>query len=183
MARDYKSYSNKKKKSAKKNHSLSILLGLGFVFIVAIAFVWFQQRQSTKKFMPTQAKKNVQKVEKSKPKHPKITFDFYNLLPKEKVALPPPSVTSTTTQKNSVIAKPKQYILQIASLRNYKDADGMRAKLLLKGFKTEVKKIAVNGSVWYRVQAGPYTTFNAASDAQNQLRKDNQDSLVKTITS
>ena len=137
MSKDYKSYSANKKKSKKKKtsgnkHMVMWLVVIALIAIFVAGLYWLSTRtagkQSIKKIpVNGQTKK---KPAPKKPVAPKIKFEFYNLLPKENDMLP-----TVNTQSGSSQAPPATqtlYILQIASLKNFKDADTMKAKTHLK---------------------------------------------------
>lgn len=78
------------------------------------------------------------------------------------------------------VAKPMppvhHYALQLAAFRNYQDADELKAKLILQGYPTTISSATVNGTVWYRLSIGPYTTTTDAKIVQAKLE---QTHLVK----
>ena len=68
------------------------------------------------------------------------------------------------------------YILQVASFRSTKDADGLKAQLTLLGFRPVVQTVAVNSAEkWHRVRIGPYTDRDSLEAARVRLRADGHD--------
>jgi cell division protein FtsN len=185
MSKDYKSYSaNKKKKSKKKKSSgkKPIVMWLVVVLLIVVfvsGLYWLSQLSSKKQSMKVVSVKVEKKKNpvKKKPIIPKIKFEFYNLLPKENDNLPTVN-TGTVQQPQEQI----RYILQVASLKNFSDADTMKAKLILNGYNVQVKKITSTGTVWYRVQVGPFGSINAATNAQVTLRKEKFDSIIRKVS-
>jgi cell division septation protein DedD len=81
---------------------------------------------------------------------------------------PAPITTATPTP----IKPPSHhYALQLAAFRNYQDADELKAKLILQGYPTTISNATVNGTVWYRLSIGPYSTTAAAKIVQAKLEK------------
>ena len=72
--------------------------------------------------------------------------------------------------------KPGHYILQVASFRSMKDADGLKAKLILNGFNPVVQSVVISGEEKrYRVRLGPYPDRGSLEAARAQLRERGHD--------
>ena len=191
MPADYKSYTRKKKRrNAKKNEKRRLLWIIGIVILILLGavFYWLSKNDSIK--IPIKkiahksavAAKTVKKEIKKKLEQPEIKFEFYNLLPKEKVTVPGnPNPTVAVSKNNTPAINNSHYLLQVASLKKFSDADSMKANLIMKGFSAQVKKIDVKGNTWFRVQIGPFISMDNALDTQNKLRKDNQDAIIRKI--
>ena len=88
------------------------------------------------------------------------------------------SETNTTVKKDTQSdadkpLKPGHYILQVASFRSMREADGLKAQLTLLGFRPVVQSVAINSDDnWYRVRIGPYTDRNSLEAARVRLRAD-----------
>ena len=59
------------------------------------------------------------------------------------------------------------HFVQTASLRDKKDAEALRAQLIMKGFDPFIQEAYVNNKLWYRVRLGP---FKRVSDARSVAR-------------
>lgn len=71
--------------------------------------------------------------------------------------------THTTSNKND-------YFLQLASFKDYKDADNLRAKLILSGIDVDIFKAKLsNGDVWYRVRSKKSTNYQEVDGLKNKL--------------
>ncbi len=115
-------------------------------------------------------------------------FDFYTLLPESEVtvSIADPAPVKTPTKKTdkitaapAVSAKPTKYLLQAGSFRSAKDAERLRAQLLLEGLMPKVERVNVGGSeTWHRVQLGPFTDRASLQSAQKVLAGQNIDSLL-----
>ncbi|WP_263082055.1 SPOR domain-containing protein [Endozoicomonas sp. Mp262] len=124
-------------------------------------------------------------------REPEAVFDFYTLLPESEVILPgdngavvdpvkrditKPQQKVGITQENSTASR---YLLQAGSFRSSKDADRLRAQLLLWGLNPRVEKVNVgNEEYWHRVQLGPFDDKNTLHGAQKILADHNMDSLL-----
>ena len=63
-------------------------------------------------------------------------------------------------------------LLQTGSFRNAKDAERMKARLILNNFpKVKVSKSTSGNGTWYRVRTGPFITFNQLKSALTKLNK------------
>jgi len=95
-------------------------------------------------------------------------FDFYELLPDIEKVMPDdlPEATPDRPSKNY------DYYLQAASFRTHPDAEKLRARLALKGYKSITQAREVNGKgTFYRVRLGPYADKRKAKTAKNKLQK------------
>ena len=128
----------------------------------------------------------------------KPKFEFYTLLPEMEVVVPDedlaapgpaPGESSATAQTPTGAAveddapgdtdpalKSGHYILQVASFRSMKDADGLKAQLTLLGFQPVVQTVAINSDEkWHRVRIGPYADRDSLESARIRLRADGHD--------
>ena len=135
---------------------------------------------------------------------PKPKFEFYTLLPEMEVVVPdedlpaqgaapaktsPPAESAATDTESSIspavekdaqgdtALKAGHYILQVASFRSMKDADGLKAQLTLLGFRPVVQTVAIDSDEkWHRVRIGPYADRDSLEAARVRLRADGHDS-------
>ena len=129
----------------------------------------------------------------------KPKFEFYTLLPEmevvvpdEDVAAPAPApaesggtaeapTTSTAPEADAPgdtdpPLKSGHYILQVASFRSMKDADGLKAQLTLLGFQPVVQTVAIDSDEnWHRVRIGPYADRDSLESARIRLRAGGHD--------
>lgn len=90
-------------------------------------------------------------------------FDFYSILPNRKV-------DSGAKPDEKAAAEDKQFMLQVASYRDQKDAKAMKARLLLLGLKPSVDQVGAEGNIWYRVDLGPYPSVRKADVVRHTLQ-------------
>ena|SRR5690625_1815604 len=119
-------------------------------------------------------------------------YDFYSVLPQKEVVIPDAqldaqvkaeqqasttqetsgadtgSASETTASKAPQSAK-GQYLLQVASFPNAGDADALKARLALNGFRAEVEKVTIKGQTWNRVRLGPYSSATALEADRKKL--------------
>ena len=79
--------------------------------------------------------------------------------------------------EEAAAAKPEgPYIVQVASFKSMKDADGLKAKLLLGGFQPVVQSVVISGEEKrYRVRLGPYPDRASLDAARGELRANGYD--------
>jgi hypothetical protein len=95
-------------------------------------------------------------------------FDFYELLPEIEKVMPDDLPEAAPNRAPTNL----DYFLQAASFREYSDAEKLRARLALKGFKSVTQAREVDGKgTYYRVRLGPYSDKRKAKTAKNKLQK------------
>ena len=95
-------------------------------------------------------------------------FDFYNLLKDSEKFMPDDLPEATPTRPN----KNLEYYLQAASFKEHVDAEKLRARLALKGYKSVSQAREVKGrGTYYRVRLGPYPDKRKAKTTKNKLHK------------
>ena len=79
-----------------------------------------------------------------------------------------PPIVSTSKTRSSV----KAYTIQVASVKNARDADRLVAELKKKGFQSyrAIGKVPGKG-IWYRVRVGEYKSRASARYTLNKLKK------------
>jgi cell division protein FtsN len=151
------------------------------VFLVYLRSTGFNQ-QSPQQVIPTKpdaAKTEAPKQEKKPEPGPVLPqFDFYTILPEKEVIVPDYEINTRAREERVGQAKTASYILQAGSFKDFKDADGLRAKLALMGIESKVEKAKVGTVVWNRVKLGPYTQMTSVSTIRARLRENGIDVLV-----
>ena len=107
----------------------------------------------------------------NKPAQPE--FDFYTMLPASQA----PVVNAGPGQAPAPRTNNK-YILQVASVKEYTDADRLKAELTLLGFNVFIQKYQTGQVTWNRVNIGPYASLQQAATDQNRLRQNNINSIL-----
>lgn len=172
----------------------------GLVFVLIALFVYFLYslsltekqdkpktsitkalKQPTKKPVKVAIKKSSVKAKPTKADKPKdnIQYDFYTILPEAEFVIPEHEVK--TRKREERIGKAKtgvKYSVQAGAFRHYKDADSLKAKLLMMGFSPKIEKATVGSATWYRVKMGPYSRLASIDAIQSRLKSKNMDALV-----
>jgi len=95
-------------------------------------------------------------------------FEFYEILPDIEKVMPDDLPDSEPTRPPENV----DYYLQAASFREHADAEKLRARLALKGYKSVNQARQVEGDgTYYRIRLGPYTDKRKAKTAKNKLQK------------
>ncbi len=122
----------------------------------------------------------------------KPRFDFYTILPEMEVkvadeatpeakpkkprakvkAEKKPAATLPTARKDRQPVGNKLYMLQVASFRQARDADKLKARLAFKGIETRIEKVSINDrQTYHRVRAGPFRGEQRMKQVRARLRK------------
>lgn len=97
-------------------------------------------------------------------------FDFYQLLRH-------PTQILTSGESREVATPPESqpvkqagtYILQVASFRDSKAAEALKAQLALWGIQAEVQSVQVQGETWHRVRIGPLSDLDKINSLRTRL--------------
>ena len=115
-----------------------------------------------------------EKSEQSNPSQ-KPRFEFYTLLPESEVIVPDAPQTDLREHKVSDTV----FLLQAGSFKNPKDADSLRARLLLLNLTARVETFSArNGETWHRVLVGPFEKNSQVASARAKLASNSIDSLL-----
>jgi len=95
-------------------------------------------------------------------------FEFYSVLPDIEQVMPDDLPEAAPSRPNANL----DYYVQAASFRNQSDAEKLRARIALKGFKsiTQARTSEETGT-FYRVRLGPYSNRRKAKTVKNKLQK------------
>jgi len=108
-----------------------------------------------------------------------IKYDFYTVLPEKEFVLPDYEVkTRKREERIGKVKKGVEYSVQAGAFRHHKDADGLKAKLLLMGFLPVIEKAPVKSVTWYRVKMGPYKQLVSVDAIMSRLTQNGMDALV-----
>ncbi len=127
-----------------------------------------------------------------------MDYRFYTLLPRMEVTLgrrepqkdtvPLPRAPSPSSQPSTQEEKPRSpvapdreepFLLQVASFRENRAAEELKARLALQGLKAKVIKSQLKDrGTWYRVRLGPYPDREAAKAVRARLDEAGMDSMI-----
>jgi hypothetical protein len=172
MVKDYaKRKSSFRVKSAKSGRNRKIILLLIVLVITAFFINRLVHRlmYSKKTVINIETGINAKKVAEQTDfdAGSKVQFDFYNILPKEKVSI---NLASSSTE-----TEPKYY-LEIVSVANRQDAIHLKSDLDLLGFDAFITPSKQGASV---INIGPYYYLDMAKTDQSKLRSKNINSILK----
>lgn len=111
---------------------------------------------------------------KGDPESSKPRFDFYTLLPEQKIGLPDARSSGPQQQSTPI----NYYLLQAGSFRRLEDADRRRAELILLGMNPTISDTNVTSGRWFRVQVGPFETRSKLAKARGILANKGIDTLL-----
>ncbi len=114
---------------------------------------------------------------KATEKEKKPGFRFYEMLPESEVV--PPKVEEYTPGPSK---QDFNYLVQSGSFRQKGDAERQRAQIAFQGLRASVQRIDLDsGSVWYRVNVGPFSSRSQMNSAIDKLVSINIQPLIRKI--
>lgn len=113
----------------------------------------------------------------AKAQEKKPGFRFYEMLPESEVV--PPKVEEYTPGPTK---QDFNYLVQSGSFRKKDDAERQRAQIAFQGLRANVQRIDLDsGSVWYRVNVGPFSSRSQMNSAIDKLVSINIQPLIRKI--
>ncbi|PXX89337.1 sporulation protein [Marinobacter vulgaris] len=135
------------------------------------------QRQESKT-APAQPPATEKQVPDTTASDEKPGFRFYDMLPDSEVI--PPEVEEYTPGPAS--QQTFDYLVQTGSFRQQQDAERQRAEIAFQGLRAKVQRIDLDsGSIWYRVNVGPFSSRSQMNAAIDKLVNLNIQPLVRKI--
>lgn len=118
-------------------------------------------------------------------------FQFYSILPELEVAVPDDELKREERQQEQRASTRKgpsgplpdgtQYILQAGSFKQFKEADGFKARLALLGVQASIETVDINGTKWHRVRVGPFTDIKSLNQARARLHEHDIEPMVLKV--
>jgi len=102
-------------------------------------------------------------------------FDFYTLLPEQKVEVEIDPASIATARSNP---SNDQYLLQAGSFKQEEDADRRRGELILLGLDAQVEKTSGDNGRWYRVYICPFESRSKLAKARSLTAQQGIDTLL-----
>jgi cell division septation protein DedD len=188
--RRYKSATRRKKTSRRKtttrktasggsrklpNWSLLVLglaIGLLLAWLIQLVIYGMRNPKSGLNHLmtsstPASSRTRVNKNTGAKNSDAKPSYDFYTILPETETPL---TDREWVRQKHAPVEKGVSYMLQAASYSTYKDADQLKAKLILNGLSSSIQKVSIeNKGTYYRVRVGPFASTKQVDQARETL--------------
>jgi len=121
-------------------------------------------------------------VQPKKTASTEIQYDFYTLLPEAEFTIPEHEIKSyKRAERIGKAVENREYSVQVSSFRHLKDADSLKAKLLLLGFIPKIEKAKVSGVTWFRVKIGPYRQIKSVDAIVSRLHENKIDAMVTAV--
>ncbi|MCH2191105.1 MAG: SPOR domain-containing protein [Gammaproteobacteria bacterium] len=105
-------------------------------------------------------------------------FDFYEVLPDIEKVMP-----NDLADPEPDESRPEtEYYVQAASFRKHADAERLRARLALKGFKSSTyTRTSAERGTFYRVRLGPFDNKRQAESVKNKLQAIGVQPMVTSV--
>lgn len=148
---------------------LGLAIGLLAAWLIQLIIHGMSNPDSGLNNLMKQAKPGNSKPAPTKTTTPaaKPTYDFYTILPETET---PITDRDWNRQKQAPAEQGVNYMLQAASYSSYKDADQLKARLILNGLSPSIEKVTIDGKgTFYRVRVGPYATSAEVDRARDTL--------------
>lgn len=108
-----------------------------------------------------------------------MKWDFYDIFPKSSVPVVEEYGPDGDKEK---VEGPYTYLLQAGSFREAKQADEMRAQLILLGLDVFTKPATRDGVQWYRVMVGPIKSKLEMERQRRKLAENNIASIAMRVS-
>lgn len=116
----------------------------------------------------TSKTKQPDKISKA-PKPAKPQFNFYTILPEIETVITESEARKLRPEKTE---KNVRYILQAGSFTQYRDADRLKANLVLNGLNANIQKVTIEGKgQFHRVRLGPFANLKSLDKTNQKLKQ------------
>ncbi|TJY55171.1 SPOR domain-containing protein [Sinimarinibacterium sp. CAU 1509] len=197
MSRDYAQRSSPRRQATSRGHAkpkampgwVWLLAGLSFGLAIA-AFVYISRpapelARSDEPSPVIAAKKPAAAKNAPIPLPPKEKprFTFYEILRDQEVVVPKEQTRSAKAPKvdapTAADSSTEQYVIQVASFREQKEADRQKASLALIGIESRIESVTIDGKdTYYRVRVGPESSWSKVQATVARLDDNGIDAMV-----
>ena len=167
---------------------LGVFIGLVVGILISLAVVWTMNRSPSPFVNKPQAGEPVGGKNGASatapaplpgkpgdPPHEK-RFQFYDILPGNSEPKPDAKPVDKNSAAATKAAGPQS--LQVGSFQTQKDADNLRANLVLMGLEPVVQEVKIAEKTWFRVRLGPYKSFEEMNKTKAELAKKGVQAVV-----
>ena len=188
MARDFAHKNNGGRQTASRRGLpgwLWLLVGVALGFAGAVGY-YISRPAQVEQVVATITKKEPPKKITIPPKQ-QSKFTFYDLLPKYEVVVPKEALKRhddkpPVAPQEAEAAPAGQYVIQVGSFANVKEAEGQKAKLALIGIESRIEKVTIdNSKTWYRVRIGPEKDQRAVEGVLARLEENDISAVVMAV--
>ncbi|WP_148861697.1 SPOR domain-containing protein [Marinobacter fonticola] len=158
---------------------LSLALVGGFIgFIAYLNSMPTSENRQTATTKPAPSKP-LKPAPAEKPKEQQQSFQFYDMLPESEVV--PPKVEEYDPGP-APEERQFRYLVQTGSFKGQTDAERQRAQIAFQGLRANIEKITLDsGTIWYRVNVGPFDSRSKMNSALDKLVSINIQPLVRKV--
>ncbi|MCU0257294.1 MAG: SPOR domain-containing protein [Vicinamibacterales bacterium] len=121
-------------------------------------------------------------AEPAAPAEESFPYEFYDLLPDQKVVVPPRADDKRPVPPPTVERAPGVYVIQAGAFPDFAQADAVKARLALLGIVAQIQQITVDGRTFHRVRVGPIEDAARLKRMRDQLRANRIDHIVVPVT-
>lgn len=117
----------------------------------------------------------------AKPKPPEPRFSFYELLPEKEILIQENEIRALKREEvqGKSAGVSGSYILQAGSFPTEQEAAQLKERLQQLKVKARMEVVLIEGSRWYRVKIGPYSSLLDADKMRLYLRRNEIDTVVQ----
>lgn len=187
MPKDYAHRGNGGRQTASRSGMpgwLWLIVGVAIGFVGAAAYYISRPTAET----PAQAesagdKKTAGRKKITIPPKEPSRFAFYELLPNYEVVIPKESLKPESKHPSQPAAPATgQYLIQVGSFRDRKEAEQQRARLALLDIESRVEKVTIdNEQTWYRVRIGPERDQKRVEGILGRLEENDITAMVMMV--
>lgn len=165
----------KEKQDKSHKRKTIVIIALKTLAYILLGWLVYSALKDTSLFKPSN--KPSKPTENTSQKEPEMEYDFYYLLPGEKVA----GSSNSYPSKQKDLAKTESYVLQVGSFKTMQQAEKLKQKLSNYKFeKILMDKVKTTKSTWYRVSLGPFNSIKQAKESRAELSlKGIHESVIK----
>lgn len=162
-----------------------LLVGIALGFVGAVAYYISRPAQVEAALEAAVDKKPGGKKKITLPPKEPSRFAFYELLPNYEVVIPKEQLrkdAKPAPDEAAMAAAPGQYLIQVGSFRDRKEAEQQKANLALLGVESRVEKVTIdNEQTWFRVRIGPERDQRRVETILAQLEENGIKALVMMV--
>jgi cell division protein FtsN len=159
--------------------------GLGIGLMVALAVFVIDRRHAPTTDAKPQPQANVAKRdpgdETPTATDPAAQYDFYSMLPKFEVGVPPKGKPAQRDTSQAAVEQPGAYVLQVGSYRSRDDAERVRSKVEKLGIEAKVQHVSIDTDELHRVLVGPIRDLAKLNSTRRELRAADFDVMMQRV--